>query len=135
MEYQARVVLGGWGEDPDYDRARVDILLEALTQIAELGYRRANQRGERLPSVLHSAQYIYRPAERGADDWADLQATIRRGWGACVNLGTARAGELRAHGLRASPFVVEVDGENWHVMVARADGRTEDPSAAVGMET
>lgn len=134
MEYAARVVLGGWGEDPDYDRARVAILLEALTQIAELGYRRARERGAPLPSVMHSARYVFNPTEQGSDDWADATATTRRGWGACVNFGAARAGELRALGIAARPVVLEIDEENWHVIVERRDGRTEDPSTALGMD-
>lgn len=134
MEYVARVVLGGWGEDPDYDRARVAIMLEALTQIAELGYRRSAALGAPLPSVMHSARYHYRPLGEGSDDWSDLRATITRGWGACVNFGAARAGELRALGIPAAAVAVELDAENWHVIVQRADG-AEDPSSALGMES
>lgn len=71
------------------------------------------------------------------EEFAAIPAVIERGWGDCDDLAPWRVAELREHGERAKIRVYWKRQSNghrlYHVVVRRADGTIEDPSAKLGM--
>lgn len=72
---------------------------------------------------------------------ASIPAIYARGRAACASLTAARVAELQVHGeARAVPAFFSRPSRDpgrvvYHVVVRRADGRIEDPSAKLGMPT
>lgn len=87
-----------------------------------------------LPRLYDSgARYRTEPEE----GFADVLTTYRRGWGDCEDLAAWRVAELRIAGENARPaFQLRTFASGpplYHLLVARADGRFEDPSRRLGM--
>lgn len=77
---------------------------------------------------------------KGTETFVDLYEVIRKRGGDCAHLAAWRVAELRALGERASLRVTwQVDEIRrirvFHVVVRRADGSVEDPSALLGMRS
>jgi hypothetical protein len=85
---------------------------------------------------LYEAGVKYAP-EFGVENWQDVPHIIEGGEGDCEDLACWRIAELRViGGIKASPKISwrEVNGSlRYHALVRWPDGRTEDPSAALGM--
>lgn len=135
MIYTVRVEFGAWGEDPTLDRARLEIMQEALQKIAHLAYARHPN----LPSVYEKCRYRWEsdPTGRG-DAYKDVLACIETRSGDCADFSPARAGELGArYGIPATTVIVEQPPDaagraRGHVVVA-TEHSTEDPALALGM--
>ncbi len=71
------------------------------------------------------------------DPWQDIPSTIAKGWGDCEDFACWRIAELRHHGnVNARPLLrwrKEGDKYIYHALLRLPDGRTEDPSVALGM--
>lgn len=93
----------------------------------------------RTPSIYH-AGVIYREEDprQGYEDFALIPAIIARGWGDCDDLAPWRVAELQQQGEAARVRIqwkrVPRRGKLYHIVVRRADGRIEDPSALLGMK-
>lgn len=93
----------------------------------ESGVTYHNQPGEQHPGQL--------------DRWRDIPRLIQAGYGACEDLAAWRVAELNAGGETGARIGVitqqsPVDGSvMYHVVVIRANGQPEDPSALLGMGT
>ena len=72
--------------------------------------------------------------ERMCEEFVTAPEVLRRGFGDCDDLGCYRAAELRMQGEKANAFARRSPA-GWHVVVRRADGSIEDPSARLGMPT
>ena len=84
---------------------------------------------------LYASGVRYR-VEKG-EDWRDACEVIARGQGDCEDLACYRAAELQCTGEPAQAIPIEVgrdgDRREFHVVVRRANGTIEDPSAVLGM--
>lgn len=72
------------------------------------------------------------------EEFADIPTVLSRGWGDCDDLVAFRIAQLRHEGEHATPRVSWRPAANgrprlFHVLVRRADGTIEDPSALLGM--
>jgi len=117
-----------------YERgAVIRRLVEALAE-ADFYFLRAH----RLPS-LYGCNIRYRDT---GDEWRDVPAVLQSRGGDCKDLCAWRCAELWLAGERgAAPRIVWIEDDThpnealYHVIVQRADGRYEDPSALLGMPT
>lgn len=85
----------------------------------------------------------YRKQNVGADRWLDIPRMLATGFGSCSDLAPWRAaelnertGELAGLGVRSLALPSPDGGKLFmmhHVVVIRANGAEEDPSAALGM--
>jgi hypothetical protein len=108
------------------------LLIEALAA-ANAGHLRLHPEA---PWLYESGVSYVEDAE-GHEGWTDIPETLARGVGDCKTLVAWRLAELRVReGETAQPLVsfARVGSRvKFHVEVRRADGRTEDPSRALGM--
>ena len=109
-------------------------LLEALAAVNEAWLRE----NPTAPWLYESGvRYEEEPDLR--DDWQDIPETIALRVGDCEDLGCWRLAELRTRVREyARPFVkrsVVGARTDYHVAVQRADGRLEDPSRILGMNS
>jgi hypothetical protein len=85
---------------------------------------------------IYDAGVRYVP-EDGTEEWATIPSVIDRGFGDCEDLASWRAAELQFQGISAFPDILTKRLPNGsyraHVIVKYADGKTEDPSAKLGM--
>lgn len=77
--------------------------------------------------------------EKGTEDWASIKVLLRVKQGDCEDLGAWRVAELRERGKEfAKPRVKfrNVEGFwHYHIQVQRANGKVEDPSRNLGMNS
>lgn len=112
-------------------------MLDALTAV-NVAWLRAHPAA---PSILSpSAGVRYTREPYGEEEWRTLPAVLSAGAGDCEDLAAARAAELIVAGVRARAVPIHVNRGSriggpdlWHIVVRLPDGRTEDPSAALGM--
>jgi hypothetical protein len=94
----------------------------------------------RFPNTppLYSSGIRYRMEPDGVEDFTDYEVILRRGWGDCAQLVAARVAELREQGEPAGvrlTWQARNGRRLFHVQVRRADGRIEDPSVLLGMNS
>lgn len=82
--------------------------------------------------------YEVRPQYKvgGKEEWKDIGAILRDGWGDCKDFTAWRLAELRKRGIHArAESIVERQRTRllFHTYVRFADGRTEDPAKLLGM--
>lgn len=104
-------------------------LLEWLTQVNE-GFLAENPH---TPPLYSSGVRYAEDLPGSAEEFCAIPDVLRRGRGDCDDLAPWRAAELRLCGEHATAEPVHVGGGQWHVIVRRADGSIEDPSARLGM--
>jgi hypothetical protein len=66
------------------------------------------------------------------EEFVTAHEVVRRGWGDCDDLAPYLASDLRLQGELAHA-IARPSPAGWHVVVRRADGSIEDPSAQLGM--
>jgi hypothetical protein len=110
--------------------------LDALT-----AWNVAALRERPLPSLYNAGvRYQREPVcrtngvEHICEEWLTAHEVAARGWGDCDDLGPWRAAELRLLGEPAQA-VPRPSAAGWHIVVRRADGSIDDPSARLGMPT
>lgn len=85
---------------------------------------------------LYESDVVYAP-EFGEEHWQDIPHIISAGEGDCEDLACWRIAELRQiAGIKAHPKISWRElggGLRYHALVRYPDGRTEDPSLALGM--
>ena len=79
------------------------------------------------------AKQCWHPISGGCEDWLSAWEVKRQGYGDCEDLASWRAAELNLAGERARAVPVRTRS-GWHIVVRRADGTIEDPSAKLGMK-
>lgn len=90
---------------------------------------------------LYSSGVRYRREPPGVEDFSDIEAIIRRGYGDCAQLVAWRVAELRERGEAAGVRIIwrkytpRGKPRVFHVQVRREDGRIEDPSVRLGMRS
>lgn len=94
-------------------------------------------RGSKVNYVFTGVKY---EPEMSAEDWLSIPYIIAIGHGDCEDLACWRAAELRMkYGIQAKPDMRarKMPTGQWraHAIVRLPDGRTEDPSAKLGMKT
>lgn len=88
-----------------------------------------------FPSSLYDSSIRYKREEVGEEEWQTPLQTAQRGTGDCEDLAAYRTAELLVQGESgARPRVLTITPTLRHVVVARADGRLEDPSKMLGMK-
>src|SRR5208282_6915953 len=114
------------------DPSVIDAALEAVTRLDESMIRK----GQSMTSHdLVDAGAVWKPEPPG-DEHFDHGGTIAaRGWGDCDDWAPLHAATLRANGddPGARAIIVPSGKHNWHAIVKRSDGSTDDPSADAGM--
>ena len=112
--------------------AKREINSAVLVNIAHL------QAHPETPSLYESG-VRYRMEPPGVEDVCDIEEVLRRGWADCAMLVAYRVAELRVrHNEKASVRVKwKRHGRKryFHVVVRRANGRIEDPSIRLGMNS
>lgn len=109
--------------------AYIDAALEALTALNAV---MLDERG--LPDVYASG-VRYQREHPGRERWKNVAECIATGTGDCEDLATWRAAWLRVHAAEPARAIAVPGGPNTiHIVVQRADGTIEDPSADLGME-
>lgn len=142
--FKANFVLRG------VDRARMGgelvdaafcILLGSLAAWNEALIRESRARGVLLPA-LYEAGVRYQREPFPREDWLDVLEVIQRRQGDCEDLACWRVAELRAAGVEARPGFIRrrvLTAEGWqtvyHIVVLWPDGRIEDPSRILGMNS
>lgn len=106
------------------------VVLAELVQALARVNARLIRRG--LPGLYESGAR-YRRESEGREEWRDAARVARDRVGDCEDLAAYRVGELLARGERACAHVYQPRPGLWHVVVRRADGTIEDPSARLGM--
>ena len=90
--------------------------------------------GHGLPDV-YEAGVRYRRERPGRERWLNAAETFALGYGDCEDLATWRAAWLRVHHAEPARAIPIPGGPGTiHIVVQRADGSIEDPSADLGME-
>jgi len=115
--------------------ALVVALCNALTGINRAYLRNAGH-GNTPP--LYQSGVRYADQTLGDDKWRDIPRLLSIGEGACEDLASWRCAELHLIGERRAYIDVDTypvpDGRIvYHVVVVRASGAREDPSAMLGM--
>lgn len=87
-----------------------------------------------FPALYASGvRYASEPVEQ-REQFCTAPAVLAQGWGDCDDLAPWRSAELVVRlGIDARPEVLRVGPRAWHVIVKLPDGRTLDPSKALGM--
>lgn len=112
---------------------RVDSL-GALVRIVHDLNRQFLRHNPRTPLLYRSGVVYEREPVDVREEFCTIPAVIRQGWGDCDDLAPWRSAELcEVHGVDAWPDVVVIRPGLFHIIVRRADGRTEDPSRVLGM--
>lgn len=87
---------------------------------------------------LYKSGVVY-AREAGTEDWAGIKMIRRIGRGDCEDLGSWRVAELRERRKEAAKPRVKfrnIEGFwHYHIQVTRANGKVEDPSRILGMNT
>lgn len=96
---------------------------------------RANVRYENEPAWTFQNEPV--------EEFALIPVVLGRGWGDCDDLSPWRVSELQNHGEKAKIRIqwkrpvnkagVPIGRKLFHIVVRRADGSIEDPSAKLGM--
>ncbi len=86
----------------------------------------------KLPDIYKTKVY-YKSEPPGEERWLTYPVLLSTGFGDCEDLACARVGKLRQMGEKKAKPHLYHKGNLWHVMLKRADGSIEDPSAALGM--
>lgn len=93
-------------------------------------------RTHKVPRIYESGvRYENEPAGT-VEEFASIPVVLARGWGDCDDLAPWRVAELREQGENARLRVQWKkfrNGRLFHIVVRRADGSIEDPSALLGM--
>ena len=102
------------------------------------GLARSNALVVRLYNLpdLYAAGVKYKREPRGSgESWKGIRQVMRDRYADCDDLSAARAGELIATGADpgARVLVYRTGARTLHAVVARSDGRIEDPSRILGM--
>jgi hypothetical protein len=124
-----------------FDTLTDDAKITALVQLLEAltGVNEAWLREHPYAPYLYAAGVRYEEEPPGREDWQDIPETLLLRTGDCEDLGCWRVAELRVRANEhAVPFVKKsLAGPRtvYHVAVRRADGRLEDPSRILGMNT
>lgn len=90
---------------------------------------------------LYASGVRYRNEPFGCEWFDDILICLNRGWGDCDDLVAWRIAELREQGELAEihmfwqPGIKNPRTRLFHVVVRRANGDIEDPSAILGMPT
>jgi hypothetical protein len=98
-------------------------------------------RAHPLPGI-YAAGVVYRReplcrtdgVEHICEEFLTAHEVYARGAGDCDDLGPWRAAELRLQGDNAQALP-RPSAAGWHIVVRRADGSYDDPSARLGMPT
>ena len=106
-------------------------LLNALVQT-----NREELKTNKIPPLYKSGVRYER--EEQTEIWKDCVNILRDGFGDCEDLACWRVAELQNNGKKARPYIrYRVHPQTgmyiYHVMVQRANGKLEDPSALLGM--
>lgn len=108
------------------------VLLDSLVKLNEIWL--ANN----YPPNLYDSGVRYRKEWGRRENWQDIPTTLKKGYGDCEDLAAWRVAELRFNEGENAFIQLEEhpvrNGVFYHVTVLRADGSTEDPSRALGME-
>lgn len=117
--------------DRAYSQKAVLYLLEALVNINRLWLRTHPS----TPGIYESGiRYI---REYDTEDWRDVPTLIKDGGGDCEDLASYLCAELRErHKEKCRPYIRWRKYNQfylYHVLVQRANGQMEDPSAKLGM--
>lgn len=118
-------------------------LLDALVRIDQL-YLRTHRCPPLYRAGVRYAEEPPNEAKLGhvgkterVEEFAAIPAIIERGWGDCDDLAPWRVAELREAGEAAKIRIQwkrSANGQKmYHIVVRRADGSIEDPSARLGM--
>lgn len=111
-------------------------VVRALTEVG-VYVNRLHLRANRKAPSLYDAGIVYRAEPPGVEELVDIPALLRRGHGDCMQLVAWRVAELREQGERASVALTRPKRSHnrryFHVVVRRANGKTEDPSRLLGM--
>ena len=101
--------------------------IEGVTRVDEEMLRSAH-----FPRLYESGVQ-YRKEDK--DTWRHADDVLCSGWGDCDDLSPWRAAELRVSGEdpKAYVYVYRSGPRRFHAVVARGDGRIEDPSYKLGM--
>jgi len=147
VDYEPRLAIGGWGENPALDRARLQIHLDALVA-SNVAILRAYPDFPRI----YSGVVWYRSPEdqcNGCDDddpWSDAEAARRQGFVDCEDAAAWLAAErIVRDGIPARvAFRIVYDArarrQRIHVTIetdTRRDGSwigREDPALVLGMK-
>lgn len=106
----------------------IEAALEGLTSINAVMLR---ERG--LPDVYESG-VRYRRETAGRERWQNAAECLALGYGDCEDLACWRAAWLRVHEAEPARAIPVPGGPRTiHIVVQRADGSIEDPSADLGM--
>ena len=130
-----------FGSEPERpaSEAVLRLFLEALTA-ANVAYLQSHP--DTPP--IYSAGVVYRretPKIKGApipEEWLQIPYVLQQGWGDCEDLACWRAAELLQQGVKAQPtFTFRKQGNFsiYHIMVRLPNGKIEDPSRRLGMES
>jgi hypothetical protein len=118
------------------------VLGDAIRYVLE-GVVRVNQfymRLHHVPSLYSSGVRYQEEPEGTVEEFATIPVVLKRKWGDCDDLAPWRCAELRETGENAHIRIIwkksRITGRRmYHVVVRRADGTIEDPSARLGMHT
>jgi hypothetical protein len=83
---------------------------------------------------LYESGVVYR--KEAKDTWRHADDVLCSGWGDCEDLASWRVAELRVSGEDPDSYVYVYQSgpHRYHAVVARGDGRIEDPSLILGMQ-
>lgn len=118
-------------EDRDRSQECLVILMDALAKV-NVTFLKANP--STPPLYQAPIRYFFDPRE--PDPWQDIPTTLKKGYGDCEDLACWRMAEYRVKGIDARPLIrwKKRDGKYvYHALLRLPDGRTEDPSIAMGM--
>lgn len=108
--------------------------LRALVKVVHDLNRQFLRHNPNTPALYRSGVIYQREPRSIREEFATIPQVIAQGWGDCDDLAPWRSAELaEVHGVDAWPDVVIVRPGLFHIIVRRADGRTEDPSRVLGM--
>lgn len=108
--------------------------LRALVKVVHDLNRQFLRHNPNTPALYRSGVIYQREPRNIREEFATIPQVIAQGWGDCDDLAPWRSAELaEVHGVDAWPDVVIVRPGLFHIIVRRADGRTEDPSRVLGM--
>ena len=107
-------------------------ILDAQVKINQLFLRTHN-----VPPLYESGVRYQNEPDDGQEEFACIEPVYYRKWGDCDDLAPWRVAELRNAGEKAKIRIQwkrRRDGRKlFHIVVRRANGRIEDPSAILGM--
>lgn len=118
-------------KDRDRSQECLVILMDALAKV-NVTFLRVNP--DTPPLYLAPIRYHFDPRE--PDPWQDIPSTLAKGYGDCEDLACWRMAEYRVKGIDARPLIRWKRREGkyvYHALLRLPDGRTEDPSIAMGM--